>query len=281
MSATTDTQATLSRLATADSPVPLSHLGEVEPWLAAATTGDFELPADVLAIVVQAEHLAAESATIVHPPQHQPADVHALLEGQTVEEILETDDLASAAISRRDRALSLVRSAEGLLVALARDAFAPHRDALVVGPLREAVAALLTRAREMADKLKAYAPDYGDNLLAGGSPAELKLWRDSRILNRDLDIFQQAWRASFSASGPDLHPQRPGGYFAWTDPQAVRVADLRLGHDREALRIAKEQGEYRLLSPSELEPLLAEMDRTLPRHSPTNARGMVRADVCS
>jgi len=281
MSAATDTQATLSRLAAADSPLSLSRLGEVEPWLAAAAMGGFELPDDVLAIVVQAEHLAAESAAIVDPPQHQPADVQALLAGRTVVEILETDERASAAISRRDRARSLVTAAEGLLVALARDAFAPHRDALVVGPLREAVAALLTRARKMADKLKAYAPDYGDSLLAGGSPAELKLWRDSRSLNRDLDILQQAWRASFSASGPDLHPQRPGGYFAWTDPQAVRVADLRLGHDREALRIAAERGEYRLLSPSELEPLLAKMDRTLPQNAPTNARGLVRADVCS
>jgi hypothetical protein len=276
----------LERLAAANVPPTFGHMNEIEPWLAAAQVGKFELPPEALDLVTQGLHLGRLHTENAAPPAYRDKDVEKLLAGATLAEILDADDDHARAEDRHNRGVTLLIGADGLLEGVARDVFLPLRDDLITGPLREALAALLKEARKAADKLKRYAPDFGPALLADGSPSELEVWRDSRRLQADLETFQQAWLVSWYQAtsrrapvGPEFFPQRPGGYFVWTNAEAVTPEALRLGHDVEVLRIAAAPSEYRLLAPSELQPLIAALQADSQPEGPS-ASYRIRRGVC-
>ncbi len=273
MTAESPTKATLDRLAG----VNLSVLGpsnEAEPWLACARACGFELPPQVLALVDTAARLAAEHAAWTPPPPHKDADAMALLAGATVAEILAADDEAARLKSRFDRASRLLIAADGSLETICRDTFAPIRGQLIAGPLREAVASVLENARQLAAKLERFHPGYPAGLLEEASTKEIDAWRASRKLQSDLEKLQAAWLVSFrKAVDRDFKADRPGGFFAFLDPEVVTPEALRLGYDVEVLRIAAAPSEYRLLAPSELMPLIDSIDADL--RAQTGPKGQV------
>ncbi len=255
--------------------------------LHAAAAGNFELPAEVLAVVEKGFHLAALHAALLKPPAHRATNVERLLDGAATDEILAADDAAAFAMARWERAGALLIAADGYFGGLSGEAFGPIREGLIVGPLREAVAAVLEDAREVSIRLKAYAPDYPTGLIVKGSMEEIEAWRESRQLQAKLDTYQRAWQASWSRATAardwpfaDLRPQRPGGYFAWLEPEAVKNQPVRVGQDREILKIAAAPSEYRLLAPSELAPLVTTMDADLGPKPAFGARHIIHREVC-
>ena len=281
---TSPTTAAYERLTKLSTPPDFGHQSEVPVWLAAAA-GSFELPPEVLAVVDRGLHLAELYAANVRPAAHRDTDPEALLSGARIEHILDADDDHARAEARYHRGETLLLAAGGHLEGEARDCFAPIRDNLIRNELREAVAQVLAEARKAADALRRFAPDYPPRLLSEGNADELQVWRDSRELQRRLDLYHAAWMASwrwavFARGDVDLRPQRPGGYFAWTDPDAIKSHDLRVGIDREVLRIAAQPSEYRLLAPSELMPLHDRMEADLGPHPAHNAVHLIRKGVC-
>lgn len=277
----------LARLEAADlTPGLFGNGTELLPWLRAAQ-GRFELPAEVLAVAERGLHLAqlrqAHSASA--PAPHQAGDIVALLAGSTPDAIMDADDAAAVAVARHDRAEALLIAAHQRLAGESGGAFKPYRDALIEGPLREAVEALIAEAAGLAGKLSKYGPDYGQALLANGSASELTAYRSSREFQASFALLLAAWRASWSAAtvkggsvGRDWLPQRPGQWYAWLDPEAITSEALRLGHDAEILRIATAPSAYQLLAPSELAPLMERLSAEDKTHRHP-ARTRVRAGV--
>ena len=222
-----------------------------------------------------AVHLAKERASIVRPPAHRDLNVEKVLAGATVDEILRADDAAAGAFRWWERQEQLHIAASTNLPHTSRDTFATIRDGLIAGPLRQAVAALLTKATALAQELAAFAPGFdAGEILDSGTPVEIDAYRDSRQLQSHLETLTAAWKASWMLGAPlDYRPGsgRPGGHLCWVNPGAVRDVNLRDGRDAEILRIATAGSEYRLLAPGELEPLIAGLDAALPRDAKGNA----------
>ena len=143
------------------------------------------------------------------------------------------------------------------------------------------MAETLKDARKVARKLEAYAPSYSAALLAEGSERELNLWRSSRELQSRFDTLRDAYLLSVSAElEAGMRPQRAGGYFAWSNPDAVHPAELRLGQNAEVLAVATAPSGYDLRTAAEVLALIDEMQSTLPPSAPANARTIVRMGVC-
>jgi hypothetical protein len=270
--------------------VPTPDLGtstEFRHWLEAAVAGDFELPAGPLRIVAQAQHLAEEIVANVRPEAYRAAFVDDVLDGATVDDLIERDAAHAAALARWEAREAVLSGCRRVFAGRAGAAFVEYREDLIRNELRAAVDALLADAKAAAAKLKAFAPDYPPALLETANEGELKVWRQSRQTQRAFDSLLTAWRSSWYAAsgrgqtvGSEWTPQRAGGWYAWEDPDSITDEALRLGHDGEVLRIAATAPtRYRLLSPNELMPLLAQIDASLPRHAPRNARVLVRRDM--
>ena len=283
------TKAAFERLAKLDRPPVFGHMSEVEPWLAAGVAGGFELPDSVLEVVSKGEHLAALHAVHVKPAPHRDSDVDKLLAGATLNEILDADDRAAAVFAHWQRGGTLLIAADGHLAGEAADVFSPHRDSLIVGPLRQATAALLREAKAAAAKLERFHPDYPPGLLSEATMPELEVWRASRSLQSKLETLLTAWQTSWYAAthpqrgpiGPEFYPSRAGSYYAWRNPELVNPETLRLGHDVEILRIVTAPSDYRLLSPSELLPLIDAIENGLPPTETADGRILVRRGVCA
>lgn len=256
-----------------EQPIPWGHGNEVEPHLASAVANGYELPAEVLAVVEKGFHLANLHATLVKPSDHRATDVHKLLDGATVDEILTADDEATFARQRWERGISLLIAADSVMAGMCNEAFAPVRDGLIRNELRTAVNQLLVEARKAAAGLKKYAPAFAEaDLLAEGNPAELGHWRASRILQAKFDLLLKAWLTTWSAVtgrgkelGYEYAPHRAGRYFCWLEPDSIADEALRFGLDGEILHVASERAsEYRLLAPADLMPLIDEIQAGLP-----------------
>jgi hypothetical protein len=283
------TAAAIERLGKIDPPPDFGHMNELEPHLRAAVACGYELPGEVLALAAKGLHLAELTTAHVKPLEHRTVNVDRLLSGASTADILDADDTAATARTRWERAGELLIAAQGHLAAECDGVFGPIRDALIAGPMRDAVADLLKQAKSAAGKLQAFAPDYPPALLETANESELKVWRQSRQLQRDFDVLVRAWSTSWYQAtchrgragelGTQFNPSRPGGWFAWVTPDDVIDERLRSGHDVEVLRVASASSEHRLLSPGELMPLIAEIQATLPtEHKP--AWQMVRHGVC-
>ena len=286
---TTPTAAALARLAAIDPPPDFGGpANELQPWLAAAAAGRFELPESIIGVVAMAAHVAEEQAANVKPQAHRAGDIDVILHGASVDEVIGADAAHVAALTRHNERERLLLSARRVLQGKVAEGFVPVRDSLIRVELRAAVAELLDKTRRLAGKMGRFAPNFDESeLLAAGTAAELQAWRASRDLQADLETFIAAWRASWSAAtgkgqavGREYAPQRAGGYYAWADPEAVTAEALRLGHDSEVLRIATAASEYRLLAPSEVVALVDRMAADLPDNAPKPASWLVRAGVC-
>jgi hypothetical protein len=285
----TPTQALLARLPAGEPVLPHAHMNELDPFLAAARVGGFELPPEALELVTKALHLAELNEAHVKPPDHHMTDVHRLLSGASTAAIFDADDAHAHAMSRWERAGELLIAARGHLAGECGEMFGAIRDDLIAGPLRAAVADLLKKARSQAKTLQAFAPDFGPALLAEGNAKELQTWRDSRHLQADFEVLVRAWKTSWyqatraGRGTVDLqfYPVRPGLWYAWTDPLAVPDESLRLGHDAEVLRIAAAASSYQLLAPSEFQQVLAAADAANPPTEATSAATMSRRLVCT
>lgn len=262
---------------------------ELLPWLRAAQ-GRFELPREVLAVAARGLHLSQlqQAHSAARPAPHQAGDVIAILEGSTPDEIMDADAAAAVAKARHERAGELLIAAGSRLAGESGGAFKPHRDALLEGPLRKAVAALLAEAADLAGQLRKYPGFSEAALLANGSPKELAAWRSSRELQANFALLLAAWRASWSAAtvkggtvSRDYLPQRPGRYYAWLDPDAVTPEALALGHDVEVLRVASASSAYQLLSPGEFQPLIDRVTAGLAQNAPQPASWIIRHGVAS
>jgi hypothetical protein len=290
--ATSPAAAMLARLEAAElTPDLFGNSTELLPYLrAAAISPGFDLPADCLAVAEQGLHLAqlqqAHSANA--PSPHQPGGIKRILAGGTPEEILDAEDVALVAKARHERAWHLLLAARQQLAGMSGAAFAPHRESLVTGPLREKVASLLAEAKAKAATLKKFAPDYGPALLNDGNPTQLLAYRASRQMNADLAVLTAAWRASWVAASKDKSvarefvPQRAGTWYCWVAPDDVHPDAVRLGTDADILRLATVAStEYRLASPSEILAVVDQMTADLPQDAPRPARMIVRSGVCA
>jgi len=287
---TTPTAALLARLPVGEPLLPYAHMNELDPWLAAARVGGFELPPEALELVEKAQHLATLNEAHVKPPDHRATDVHRLLSGASLADIFDDDDAAAFARSRWERAGELLIRARDHLAGECGDVFGRARDELVRVQLRDAVAALLDRASDAATKLRRFAPDFGEAaLLAEGNAKELSTWRDSRRLQADLETMLRAWSTSWwqatrhgrGTVAVDFHPNSAGFLFAWTTPGDVQDERLMLGRDTEILRIATAPSEYRLLAPCEFQQVIAAADRDHPPTETTSAAASMRRLVCT
>jgi hypothetical protein len=284
----TPTAAMLARLAALDMAPDFGHMAEILPWSEASRVGSFELPGSVINIVTMAAHLGEQAAGNVKP--QPPANaVLAILAGGDVDEAIAADAAYAAAVARHTERARLLLAATGRLQSEALAAFVPHRDSLVVGPLRESVAALLKQAKSQAKTLQAFAPNFEPALLAEGNAEELETWRRSRQVQRDFEVMLRAWSTSWFAATRhgrgtielQFYPVRPGLWYAWTDPLAVPDESLRIGRDVEVLRIAAAPSEYRLLAPCEFQPVLAAADAANPPTETTSAALLMRRLVCT
>jgi hypothetical protein len=258
---------------------------ELVAWLEASVVGNFALPATVQTLVDAAVHLQGQRAMLVRPDAVAVPAKAALT--MTAGEVLAANDAAAAATARYAREVDVVTRGEAVLEHTCMSTFGAERDNLIRGPLRRAVADILDKAREVAGELRKYAPSFTDGLLGAGTPQELQRWRDSRELQSTFHILQACWLLSFRHAGVaggmidnSLVPERPGGYYAWADPDAVRPEALRNGDDRELLRVASAASAYQLRAPSELVSLLAEMNAAA---APGQASPLstVKAGVCA
>lgn len=266
---------------------------ELAAWLDAASIGGFELPQEALDFADKVVHLAEQRATLPQPaaPVDGPAR---LLAGDSVKEVLRATQKAAGEAQQYQAAAALLDEADRYLRSHADVLLAEHRDALITGPLREAVAKLLVEAEPYAVKLQALAPDFSRNISDRGSGAEIELWQASRPLAQRLAVFHRAWSVSWGkvtrhgGQVPlEFHPQRPGGYFAWIEPDKVEDEALRFGRDTEPLRIVLAGSRYRLLAPSELQSVIEAIDNKIreeiertglrPQRSGHN---LVRSGVC-
>ena len=216
------------------------------------------------------------------PPAHQPQDPHHLIGGASPAEVLKADDEHAAALAQYQREMEVLSRGEAAWEASERDAFDLVRDELIRGPLRTAIEELMDKAGEAAHKLEKYAPIYEAPLLAKGSTADIETWRQTRQMQDDLEVLRAAWLASSRREyvhrvprrplGHQFRPERAGGWYAWTNPDAVTDEALRLGRDREILRIARADSEYRLIASSELVQVIADLDAKAPREHRTGPR---------
>jgi hypothetical protein len=253
----------------------------------AAEAAGFELPAAILDVVGVAAHCAQERASCAPPKPHVVGDVKAILAGASVLSIIDADAAHAAAVARWERANELLQHGARLLEGMAGQAFVGCGDDLIRNELRQAVADVLDRVREVTKHLRKFAPDFNEAaLLAKGTTTELDCWRSSRELQATFDTLVMAWLTTWRAStgrgrelGPEFCPTRAGAWYAWVTPDDVQDERLRLGHDVEVLRVASASSPYRLIAPSELAPLLEVIDAALPKDAPRNARVLVRRDM--
>ncbi len=251
---------------------------ELVAWLQASTVAGFALPASIQPLVDSACHLQDQRAAL-RRPEPGPAHPAEGMLNQTAAQIRKATEEAATNAAHYAADMDMIVKGEGVLGWTCEDVFREERDGLIRGPLRDAIAVVLSEAAKVADKLAHHAPFADRQLLLNATPEELQLWRDSRTPQATLATLQRTWLLSFGRSAvrggvvdPGLRPERPGGYFAWVDPEAVPDDGLRLGHDTDILRIASAPAEYRLLAPSELQPLIDEMNAALPG-TPLAVRG--------
>jgi hypothetical protein len=283
----TATAKMLERLSAVDPAPDYGHMNELLPWLQASRVGAFELPAECLDLAAQGLHLADLTRAHVRPLEHRTRNVDRLLRGASVADIFDADDAVATTRARWERGSELLVAAAGHLAAECGGVFAPIRDSLIRNEMREAVATLLAEAGTVAERLRRFAPDFPPALLESANEAELKLWRRSRQLQRDLETLIAAWQTSWHAATHigtpvvklEFNPARAGGWFAWTAPDDVQDESLRLGHDTEVLRVATAGSSYRLLSPDALMPLIAQLEAALPDGAHMPAWQMVRRGV--
>jgi hypothetical protein len=289
---TTPTAAMLDRLAEIGRRVDFGHGNELEPHLAAAAAGGYELPDAALAVAAQGIRLSELHRNHVKPAPWKYANLEALLSGGIpIDAVLDGDDAHAAAMRRWERAGELLIAASSHLAGECNDVFAPIRDQLITGPLRAAVADLLKQAKSAAGKLQAFAPDFPPTLLADGNAEELETWRASRLLQRDFNLMLAAWRTSWYRAtriagragelGRQFRPMRAGLWYAWTDPLAVPDERLRLGIDSEILRVATVPVEYRLIAPSEFTSVYNAAEAANPANEATSVADQLRRFVCS
>jgi hypothetical protein len=294
MTATTTTATTQTATAVAAGYLPaiaenFGHGAELPVHLQAAVVGGYELPEEALELVAKALHLAKLHEGHVKPPEHRTVDTARLLAGASTAQIFEADAVNAEALLRWEKAGELLIAARGKLAGMELDLFrGPLRDELIAGPLRSAMAALLKEAKIAAGKLEKFAPDYPPALLEQASDKDLAIWRQSRILQSDFDVLVRAWltswtRATRSGTGSvELHfsTEKAGGYFAWVSPDDVADPDVRYGRDTEVLRVATAGSTYRLISPAEFKPMIADLQATLPADGHVQAWQLVRQNMC-
>jgi hypothetical protein len=282
---------TAPALARLNAIVPTPDTGgstEVRFWLEAAVAGSFELPAAPLRIVEQAAHLAEQIAANVKPKPYRAGFVDDVLDGATLDEILERDAEHAAALARWEAREALLSECRRVFAGRAGAAFTDTADDLIRNELRAAVDALLADAKAAAAKLKEYAPDFGPKLLESGNAADLATWRSSRELQAKFNTLVAAWTTSWTAAtgrglefGREYCPARAGGWYCWENPGSIADEAVRLGHDGELLKVAIAPSPFRLLAMSELEALIADVQAALPADSRMSAPQMVRAGVCT
>jgi len=293
MTTATKKTESIDLIGTADAILTISsELPELVSWLRAAHAGNFALPPAVVDLAEQALSLAQQRETLGRRPLADPMSASVLLTGIPAADAAKINARTLAAAEEWDRQAKLLTDAITYLPFHSDDVFKVERDRLIAQELRRAVAAALGEARPITEKLSKYGPGFKDGLLGQGTAAELGLWRESRVLHGRLDTLSAAWQQSMwralTRDLAQLRPLRPGGWYCWSNPDAITDESLRLGHDREVLSIVAQPSEYKLIAPGEIQPLIERLDSLVERDAkgqplPGSPGGFarLRAGVCS
>jgi hypothetical protein len=242
---------------------------ESRAWRRAAEKVSEELlPADVWELLHECDRIEAELEELSKPAPAVEAS-KLVLAGKTSSEAQKEVNAAHEEAERKLNESIALRDA--LQVAERRVVKwfdAPgRRDALIEGPLRDAVAAVIAEAEPLAAKLKGIKLS-SKSVAHRATPAQLSAWRDSEAVSEKLFALRRAWSSSWAqavrlGSSDRVHlaplwmPSKLGGVFVWRDPLAVEDADVRDGRKRGALSICRwhDRGQYRLVSPREMNAL--------------------------
>lgn len=203
-----------------------------------------EIPAAVLAAVDAMDELTRAGAAV--PAPTRPADpTHAQLAADPLGHAAAlAEHEAAAALAERARNMCAERARHLSTLGLNR-ALREVGDAMIAGPIRTKVAAIVTEARTLLRVLDEYDRD-ASHIAAHGTTEAVTAWQDYHRLQHELDVLHSLWWQTLAADR-----NAPTGVPVWARPDLVPVEH----HTAEDLLTIAEQDPaagYRLHTHEEL-----------------------------